>query len=180
MQSGGRIRAEAWPPCGSAPGLTANELRRMVCTHATVHDARLAAGDGVSSLYDLCSSKCRMQRPGVRDGTLDDRSHAHSRSQLQRPRLARRVLAEHRRGGRAASPVPCRVTVVDNGSTDGSDELVASRWPSVGFVREPNHGLASFNRVLERLQEPVVLLLNNDIKLDADAVGPLLGRVRDP
>ena len=30
--------------------------------------------------------------------------------------------------------------------------------PTVGYVREANHGLASFNRVLERLDEPVVLL----------------------
>jgi len=72
------------------------------------------------------------------------------------------------------SPVPCRVTVVDNGSTDGSGDLVSSRWPMAGFVREQNLGLASFNRVLERLDEPVVLLLNNDIKLDPGAVGPLL------
>jgi N-acetylglucosaminyl-diphospho-decaprenol L-rhamnosyltransferase len=72
------------------------------------------------------------------------------------------------------APVPCLVTVVDNGSTDGSDLLVASRWPDVGFVREENLGLASFNRVLERLEEPVVLLLNNDIKLDSGAIAPLL------
>ncbi len=73
------------------------------------------------------------------------------------------------------SPVPCRVSVVDNGSVDGSDELVASRWPDIGYLREPNRGLASFNRVLERLDEPVVLLLNNDVKLAPEAVGPLLG-----
>ena len=71
-------------------------------------------------------------------------------------------------------PVPCRVSVVDNGSTDGSGEFVESGCPSVGFLREPNHGLASFNRVLECCDEPVVLLLNNDIKLDPRAVGPLL------
>ena len=72
------------------------------------------------------------------------------------------------------SPIPCRVTVVDNSSTDGSGELVARHWPTVNYVRESNRGLASFNRVLERLDEPVVLLLNNDIKLDPGAVGPLL------
>jgi GT2 family glycosyltransferase len=72
------------------------------------------------------------------------------------------------------SPVPCRVTVVDNGSTDGSPELIAHQFPGVGFAREANDGLASFNRVLSRLDEPVVLLLNNDIKLDREAVGPLL------
>ncbi len=70
--------------------------------------------------------------------------------------------------------VPCPVTVVDNSSTDDSCEWLARRWPDVGLVREPNLGLASFNRVLERLDEPVVLLLNNDIKLDPDSVGPLL------
>jgi N-acetylglucosaminyl-diphospho-decaprenol L-rhamnosyltransferase len=74
----------------------------------------------------------------------------------------------------AQARVPCAVTVVDNSSTDESRELVAERFPSVGFMSEPNQGLASFNRVLERLQEPVVLLLNNDVKLDAKAVGPLL------
>jgi GT2 family glycosyltransferase len=73
-----------------------------------------------------------------------------------------------------SSPVPCRVSVVDNGSTDGSGDLVRSRWREVGFVDEDNLGLASFNRVLERLDEPVVLLLNNDIKLDPRSVGPLL------
>ena len=46
--------------------------------------------------------------------------------------------------------------------------------PLSAYVREANHGLASFNRVLERLDEPVVLLLNNDVKLDPGAVGPLL------
>jgi N-acetylglucosaminyl-diphospho-decaprenol L-rhamnosyltransferase len=74
----------------------------------------------------------------------------------------------------ARSAVPCRVSVVDNSSTDRSGELVASHWPTMGYMREPNLGLASFNRVLERLDEPVVLLLNNDVKLDSGAVGPLL------
>jgi N-acetylglucosaminyl-diphospho-decaprenol L-rhamnosyltransferase len=74
----------------------------------------------------------------------------------------------------ARSPVPCPVTVVDNDSNDGSCELVARRWPDVGLVREENLGLASFNRVLAGMDEPVVLLLNNDIKLDPDAIGPLL------
>src|SRR4051794_21351451 len=74
----------------------------------------------------------------------------------------------------ARSPVPCGVTVVDNGSPAGSRGELPGRWPGLRVVREPNRGLASFNHVLERMDEPAVLLLNNDVKLDPDAVGPLL------
>ncbi len=74
----------------------------------------------------------------------------------------------------ARAPVPCGVTVVDNGSDDSSHERIACRWPGVRVVREENRGLASFNRVLQSLEEPIALLLNNDVKLDADAVAPLL------
>jgi GT2 family glycosyltransferase len=66
------------------------------------------------------------------------------------------------------------VSVVDNASTDGSRGQVARRWPAVGWIRQENLGLASFNRVLACREEPVVLLLNNDIKLAPGAVGPLL------
>ncbi len=72
------------------------------------------------------------------------------------------------------APVACGVTVVDNGSTDGSLEELADHWPGVGIVSEPNRGLVSFNHVLERMDERAVLLLNNDVKLDRHAVGPLL------
>jgi GT2 family glycosyltransferase len=77
------------------------------------------------------------------------------------------------------SPVPCRVSVVDNGSSDGSEEYLAAHWGGVGLFRENNLGLASFNSVLKRLEEPVVLLLNNDIKLDSGAVGPLVSALED-
>lgn len=72
------------------------------------------------------------------------------------------------------SAVPCRVSVVDNQSSDDSPEFIAGLGPRVGLIREENRGLASFNRVLARLDEPAVLLLNNDVKLDPDAVSPLL------
>ncbi len=72
------------------------------------------------------------------------------------------------------SAVRCPVTVVDNGSTDSSIAYLEREWPDVGIMREPNRGLASFNHVLARLDEPAVLLLNNDVKLDEDAVRPLI------
>jgi N-acetylglucosaminyl-diphospho-decaprenol L-rhamnosyltransferase len=79
----------------------------------------------------------------------------------------------------AASPVPCGVTVIDNGSCDDSLSYLGAEWPSLSVVREPNRGLASFNAVLARMDEPAVLLLNNDVKLDRNAVGPLLSALDD-
>ena len=72
------------------------------------------------------------------------------------------------------APIACEVAVVDNGSTDGSLELLAQDWPGVDVIREPNRGLASFNAVLARLDARVVLLLNSDVKLAPSAVAPLL------
>lgn len=73
--------------------------------------------------------------------------------------------------------VPCPVTVIDNGSRDDSVALIRREWPEVEIVEEPNRGLASFNAVLRRIDEPTALLLNNDIKLDPDAVNPLLAAI---
>ena len=71
------------------------------------------------------------------------------------------------------SPVPCRVTRrrqrLDRRLRRAGRNSLAQLSD---YVREPNHGLASFNRVLERLDEPVVLLLNNDIKLEPTARRP--------
>lgn len=78
----------------------------------------------------------------------------------------------------ARSPMPCTVGVVDNGSTDGSLEWLERHRPTLTVWREPNRGLASFNAVLARLDGPVALLLNNDVKLAPDAVGPLVEAVR--
>lgn len=74
----------------------------------------------------------------------------------------------------ARSPVPCRVSVIDNESTDDSLAVLARDWAHLDVIREPNRGLVSFNAVLARLDEPAVLLLNNDVKLAPDAIGPLL------
>lgn len=79
------------------------------------------------------------------------------------------------------APMPCAVVVVDNDSTDDSLAVVRDRWPDVRIEREPNRGLASFNRVLARRDEDILLLLNNDVKLDPGAVAPLVEAVRtDP
>ena len=70
--------------------------------------------------------------------------------------------------------VPCPITVVDNASTDESLAYLAKHWPQISLLRCENRGLASFNTVLAQLEEPAVLLLNNDVKLQPDALPPLL------
>jgi GT2 family glycosyltransferase len=60
------------------------------------------------------------------------------------------------------------VTVVDNGSTDGTEEHVRERWPQVGVLRlERNVGVAAaLNRGIESATGELVALLNNDIELN--------------
>jgi len=72
------------------------------------------------------------------------------------------------------SPVPCGVVVVDNDSADDSLPWLAAEHPDVRVVSLPNRGLASFNDALRAMDDPVVLLLNNDVKLAPDSVAPLL------
>jgi GT2 family glycosyltransferase len=76
------------------------------------------------------------------------------------------------------APMPCGVTVIDNASTDGTLEGFERSWPGVGLARQANRGLVSFNHVLAGRCEDVVLLLNNDVKLAPDAIGPLVEAVR--
>ncbi len=68
----------------------------------------------------------------------------------------------------------CDVTVIDNNSHDDSLAWLASHFPEVHVVRSENRGLCSFNEVVAGLAAQVAVLLNNDIKLDARAIDPLV------
>ncbi len=72
----------------------------------------------------------------------------------------------------------CRVSVVDNESTDSSVAYLTDQWPDVGLIHARNRGLASFNEVARDLPEPVILLLNNDVKLTPGSIAPLVDAVR--
>ncbi len=79
----------------------------------------------------------------------------------------------------ARSTRPCRVSVIDNGSTDDSCAWLRATWPEVTIHHCPNRGLVSYNDVLAKLDEPVVVLLNNDIRLADDAIDPLVAPLFD-
>lgn len=80
----------------------------------------------------------------------------------------------------AASRHRCRVIVIDNGSTDGSDEFIAREFPQIELRRLPNRGLCSFNTVLRESSARVAVLLNNDIKAADDALDPLIEPLLTP
>jgi GT2 family glycosyltransferase len=71
------------------------------------------------------------------------------------------------------------VAVIDNNSSDESVAFLTSEYPQIEQFHCPNRGLCSYNDVLARLDSPIVVLLNNDIKLAASAIDPLVGPLLD-
>lgn len=74
-----------------------------------------------------------------------------------------------------ASRFPCTVTVLDNGSTDGSVSYVKENFPEATIIVAPeNKVLCSFNEAVRHMDEDVVILMNNDMGTEEDFVDPLL------
>lgn len=69
-------------------------------------------------------------------------------------------------------PFDFHIIVVDNGSTDGSAELLKEKFPKVeGIFLPENTGFApAVNRGLEHTKTSYALLLNNDITVEPDFV----------
>jgi GT2 family glycosyltransferase len=71
---------------------------------------------------------------------------------------------------------PAELIVADNGSTDGSLELLCQDHPSVRVIQlGRNLGFAAgYNRALAEVERPWLALLNNDATLEADWLERLL------
>ena len=70
-----------------------------------------------------------------------------------------------------------RVVVADNGSTDGSVEMLREEFPEVGVILlDKNYGFAEgYNKALKQVEAKYYLLLNSDVKIiDKDWITPLL------
>ncbi|HSO08917.1 MAG TPA: glycosyltransferase family 2 protein [Desulfoprunum sp.] len=67
------------------------------------------------------------------------------------------------------------VTVIDNGSTDGSVEFIAGSYPEVRCIALPdNRGFsAAVNAGITQSAAPWILLLNNDMEVQADCLAAL-------
>lgn len=68
------------------------------------------------------------------------------------------------------------VCVADNGSTDGSCELVSREFPAVRLIQlDQNYGFAEgYNRALEEVEAEYVVLLNSDVEVTPDWLKPLV------
>lgn len=65
---------------------------------------------------------------------------------------------------------PCNAIVVDNGSTDGSQDMVRERFPLARLIsRSDNIGMAAYNEGIERALSDgadFVFLANNDVEFE--------------
>jgi N-acetylglucosaminyl-diphospho-decaprenol L-rhamnosyltransferase len=86
-------------------------------------------------------------------------------------------------GSLAAARPACvsRIVVVDNASSDGSADMVRSRWPNVDLLPLPrNAGFGAANNfALRQCRQPYALLLNSDTVVPAGAVDTLRERMLD-
>lgn len=68
--------------------------------------------------------------------------------------------------------------VVDNGSTDGSQDYLAREFPAVAFVQHGQNNYAAANNLVAARAREFVLLLNTDATLDPDCVATLVAALR--
>lgn len=82
----------------------------------------------------------------------------------------------------AKYPGECSIIVLDNNEEDDTDRVwIEQNFPTVKVVRAPkNDFLYSYNWLLEQLTEQVVILLNNDLKVDENFLLPLIEHFENP
>lgn len=71
------------------------------------------------------------------------------------------------------------MTVLDNRSTDGSIEFLRKNFAEVNiYSARENRVFCSFNEAAESLDADILILLNNDIKVEEDFIDPLVETFR--
>jgi len=79
------------------------------------------------------------------------------------------------------APVPCHVIILDNKSSDNSLNYVRKTFPQIKIViAKENNVLFSYNELIPNLDSDIIILLNNDIKVDPDFISPLISRFSSP
>lgn len=81
----------------------------------------------------------------------------------------------------AVGGVAAAIAVVDNGSTDGTVEMLRERWPAIQLIETgTNVGFARANNIgIEHTRSELVLLLNPDTIPGPTSIARLIERLRD-
>lgn len=78
-------------------------------------------------------------------------------------------------------PGTCSVVVLDNQSTDDDVAWVDREFSSVQTIIAPNNDfLFSYNWLAQKRTEDILVLLNNDLKVDHDFLAPLMRHLQSP
>ncbi|MGZ5545957.1 MAG: glycosyltransferase family 2 protein [Limisphaerales bacterium] len=78
-------------------------------------------------------------------------------------------------------PDTCAVVVLDNQSTDGDVAWIKHEFPFVQTIVAPkNDFLFSYNSLAQTRSEEVLVLLNNDLKVNHDYIAPLVRHFESP
>ena len=78
-------------------------------------------------------------------------------------------------------PGSCEIVVLDNQSTGDDVAWIEHEFPTVEVVVAPkNDFLFSYNSLARKRTEDILMLLNNDLKVDRDFIAPLLRHFESP
>lgn len=92
-----------------------------------------------------------------------------------------RELLPSLRAAVAATSIPVSVIVVDNRSTGPDVEFVRREFPEFEVViADENDFLFSLNPVVARRSEEIVVILNNDMRVEPDFLEPLVAHFEKP
>ena len=67
-----------------------------------------------------------------------------------------------------------RITIIDNESTDKSLDVLELFMDEIKVVKQKNRVFCSYNEVIKQIDDDIVILLNNDIKVEVDFIDPLV------
>jgi N-acetylglucosaminyl-diphospho-decaprenol L-rhamnosyltransferase len=78
-------------------------------------------------------------------------------------------------GAASISRHSCKVTVVDNRSTDDSVDFVRGNFPGVDvIVAKENRVYFTYNEIAGMIDDDIMVVMNNDIKVDSNYVDPMI------
>lgn len=78
------------------------------------------------------------------------------------------------------SKYPVSISILDNQSEDSSIKFVEDNWKDVHIYRSPaNQVLCSYNEFAKTVSEPILIFLNNDIRVDENFIDPLVDKFLD-